>query len=167
MTNQSTETTANVLPFKAARKPRSDKGTTRAANKAIKAKVKAQVAKITDEDETEEKAPASVVAPKFKAKYAAKGDPRNCGDWLAKVLKDAVLDEDRHLDVARLQRIAKMNGVSPEYDNRSPGWQGRMRMTIGLRMRPVIAAKGEIYVPEGRSKKAIPAPTAFVKAYLK
>lgn len=145
------------------------------ARKTTKAQAKAPVAKrnvkkaaaVETEDEGEEKVAHSVVNGKYKQRYAERGDARNCGDWLAKTLKDVVLDDDGHLDVAKLQKIAAANGVSPDYPNRSKGWEGRMRMTIGLRMRPVVAAEGKLYVPEGRGKKALPAPRAFVQAWAK
>lgn len=143
-----------------ARAPR----TTKAQAKAPTAKraVRKAAAVEADDEEGEDEGPRSVVKGVYKARYAAKGDPRNCGDWLAATLKEHVLDDDGHLDVSALERIAKANGVDPTYTNRSRGWEGRMRMTIGLKLRPVVAEQGGLAIPKGRGKTTIPAPKAFV-----
>jgi hypothetical protein len=146
-----------------ARAPKTSKAQAKApkGKKAVRAK-----AKQTEEDEgEEEERSGSVVKSQYKARYAERGDARNNGDWLASTLKALVLDEDKHLDVDALAKICRANDVDPSYANRSPGWQGRMRMTIGLKLRPIVAAQGGLFVPKGRGKEKLPAPKAFVQKH--
>lgn len=107
-----------------------------------------------DDDEAEET--GSVVPAKYKAEYAARGNPNHCGDWLAETLARLcrVMEDGKEVtDIDRLEVIANANDVAPARYGKlglaTNGWQGRFRMTIRNMMVPRIAAKGFLFVPEG------------------
>lgn len=151
-------------------KPAAAKGAKLAS--AIVAKAAAIDASAPDEGVDTRK--GSVVKSKYKATYRARANSlkgRNCADWLAQTLVALTLDpKTRQIDLAMLSAIVRANGVDPTYANRSPGWQGRMRMTLGLKLRPVVAKAGHLVVPGagkgGKDGKAT-APAEFVAAYRK
>jgi hypothetical protein len=103
----------------------------------------------------------SVVKKKFKLAYKAGGDSRGNKDWLFTLLKGATLDANGKADIAALQAIADENGVPSAYANRSAGWQGRMRMTIGLRLRSVVAKRGYLVL----AGEKVTAPESFCQAW--
>ena len=99
----------------------------------------------------------SVVKRQYKQAYKAGGDSRGNKDWLFAILKGATLDSQGKADIGALVEIAEENGVPSAYANRSAGWQGRMRMTIGLRLRSAVAKRGYLLL-EGEK---LPCPEAF------
>lgn len=117
----------------------------------------------------------SVVAGKYKAKYAARAAEkkrpkvlaRGCGDWLHQTLAKQTLTEDGSLDVEKMDEILDANGITKHRNwNRSTrGWQGRLRMSGRLALEPIVAEQGELKVtPKG---DAIPAPKTWINAHLR
>lgn len=100
------------------------------------------------------------------------GDASTCGDWLAVTLRDAFLiredgDKGRKvLDVEGFLKCCKENGLDtkePWATNRSPGWQGRMRMNGRQKLEIVVAREGHL-VMDGKKVK----PTGvFLKTMVK
>lgn len=115
-----------------------------------------------DEAEGYETRKGSVVKRNYKTAYKENGDSRGNGDWLFGLLKGLTLDANGKADIAALQAIAEANGVPSGYANRSAGWQGRMRMTIGLRLRSVVAKTGRLVLDDGQT---VDAPAAFCAAW--
>jgi hypothetical protein len=94
----------------------------------------------------------SVVPIKYKLLYAERGNPAHCGDWLAVTLNSfcRVMDGKRGVtDLDRLEAIAGANGVTLKLFAHTPGYQGRMRMTIRNQLTKLCAAKGFILIPDG------------------
>ena len=107
-------------------------------------------------DEEPEEGSGSVVPEKYKKLYAERGDATNCGDWLAKVLNTycRVLEGKKTVtDIDRLEAIASANGVTAERYGKlgvaTNGWAGRYRMTVRNMLTKLVAAKGEITIPDG------------------
>lgn len=71
----------------------------------------------------------SVVASKYRTKYAEQGHPTHCGDWLAELLNNYCIG-DKNTDLVTFERICGLNGVdTSKYKRDGVGWQGRIRMT--------------------------------------
>lgn len=93
--------------------------------------------------ETEDKGGGSVVSDKFRAKYAEMGHPTHCGDQLAEVLNELVLNKGG-TNIELFEEICNLNGVSlAKYKHEGKGWEGRLRMTG----RNLLAKK--VYLNEG------------------
>lgn len=119
----------------------------------------------------------SVVKPGYKLAYIAKAEAmtrkpkgvpmkalkRMSGDWLAVELAKRTLDPKGKLIVTSFEAILDANGVKHDHWNRTTkGWQGRLRMTGRLAMERLVAAAGELVLPEGGS---LPAPRNWVAAH--
>ena len=109
-----------------------------------------------EETDDEEATSGSVVPEKYKAEYAARGNPAHCGDWLALLLERLcrVTSEGKEVtDLDRLSDIASANGVEPARYGKlgiaTNGWQGRYRMTVRNMLTKRCADKGHLFVPEG------------------
>ena len=131
---------------------------TRKTNKAAAAKTAALVAAavaveptLTASDDAEGfvTRKGSVVKRHYKMAYKAAGHSRGNGDALFVLLRGLTLNAAGKTDLAALAAVAVANGVTPDYANRSPGWEGRYRMTVGLRLRPVVARQGFLVGPDG------------------
>jgi hypothetical protein len=106
----------------------------------------------------------SVVKSAYKAKYAqrareaghaSKVAQRSTWDWLAQELAAEVLDEDKKLDVARFLATLDANGVDhSRWQNRSKGWEGRLRMTGRLALQRVVAEAGVLHTADGGTLEA-------------
>lgn len=130
-----------------------------------------------EDAEDDDESTGSVVPTKYKAEYAARGNPNHCGDWLAETLASLCRVLDEHgkevTDIDRLETIANANDVAPARYGKlglaTNGWQGRFRMTIRNMMVPRIAAKGFLFIPEGCSKtgeeQTLMAPKAWALAH--
>ena len=117
----------------------------------------------TQTEATETRRRGSVVAPAYKAAYAAAGDATNCGDWLATTLKPlvpyAVRDGKLVVDVEALDARFAENGVDSTVGKggqalhdpakRSAGWEGRFAMSGRNILRRKVEAAGKL-VWEGR-----------------
>lgn len=130
----------------------------------------------TDEDDEKEEG-GSVVPDKYKKLYAAEGHPNDCGDWYANTIARFCRVNDEKgkevIDIDRLCDIAGANAVTPERFGKlgieTNGWQGRYRMTVGNMMRPRIAEKGFLFVPEGcgvDEDTEIAAPSEWCAKYM-
>lgn len=99
--------------------------------------------------EEEDSKGGTVVAAKYRAKYAEDGHPTHCGDWLAETLNDIVLNKEG-TNIELFEGIANLNGVSLEkYKRDGIGWQGRLRMTgRNLMAKKVYQNEGKLILPE-------------------
>lgn len=99
--------------------------------------------------EEEDSKGGTVVAPKYRAKYAEAGHATHCGDWLAETLNDIVLNKEG-TNIELFEAIANMNGVSlDKYKRDGIGWQGRLRMTgRNLMAKKVYQNEGKLILPE-------------------
>lgn len=106
------------------------------------------------EAEEEEKAAKVVVADHYKKEYAARGNPNNCGDWLAITLEEQCKTKEG-IDVDRFTDILNLNGVPmtgkwaalPTSGQR--GWQGRYRMNGRQKLEVIVATRGSLFLAEG------------------
>lgn len=97
----------------------------------------------SDEDDSKT---GTVVAEKYRAKYAEAGHPTHCGDWLAETLNNLVLNKGG-TNLELLEAIADLNGVSlAKYKREGVGWQGRLRMTARNLMAKKVFLNGGILV---------------------
>ena len=104
----------------------------------------------------------SVVKSTYKKKYAAraagaglgKTAQRSCWDWLAQELASECLDGTK-IDIGRFLATLEANGVDhSRWQNRSKGWEGRLRMTGRLALQKVVAAQGHLKTVEGAELEA-------------
>ena len=103
--------------------------------------------------------PRSVVGRKYKIRYrdrareaGVRGKPakRSAWDWLAQQMAEQTLTPKAKTDVAALFEFFDANGVDhSRWTNRSPGWEGRLRMTGGLALRRQIAETGLLSLRDG------------------
>lgn len=99
--------------------------------------------------DAEEKDGGSVVAQKYRAKYAEMGHPTHCGDWLADTLNEICLNK-AGVNLELFEAICGLNGVdTSKYKREGRGWEGRIRMT-GRNMvaRRVFLNDGKLILPE-------------------
>lgn len=94
----------------------------------------------------------SVVAGKYRARYAEMGHPTHCGDDLAVILNNLCLVGEGHkatIDLPRFEAICAANGVDlSKYNRTRNGWQGRLRMTgRNMLARRVYEADGVLLTP--------------------
>jgi len=118
--------------------------------------------------------PRSVVKATYKVKYRdrarangerTKAAKRSAWDWLAQELAAATLDDRAKLRVDDFLALLDANGVDhSRWTNRSPGWEGRLRMTGRLALQRVVAETGELHFADGDSK---PAPADWVAKFLR
>ena len=108
--------------------------------------------------------PRSVVKPQYKVKYRdrarSRGDrgkaaKRSNWDWLAQEIAAFTLTEKAKLRVTDLLDLLEANGIDhSRWQNRSPGWEGRLRMTGRLALQRVVAESGILRFPDGEWKEA-------------
>lgn len=91
----------------------------------------------------------SVVAQKYRLKYAEQGHPTHCGDWLAETLNEIVLNKEG-VNLELFEAICDLNGVdTSKYKRSGVGWQGRIRMTgRNLMAKRVFLNDGVLILPE-------------------
>jgi hypothetical protein len=105
----------------------------------------------TGEDDEEEKKPASVVKPKYRAMYAEAGHPTHCGDELAEKLNNLVHNA-KGTSIEFFDRIMTANEIDmSKYNRTSPGWQGRYRMTGRNMLAKKVHANGGVLIVPGLS----------------
>lgn len=98
-------------------------------------------------EEDENPKGGTVVAPKYRTKYAEMGHPTHCGDWLAELLNNYCIG-DKNTDLEVFERICGLNGVdTSKYKREGIGWQGRIRMTGRNLLAKRVFAAGHIIVP--------------------
>lgn len=111
----------------------------------------------------------SVVASKYRTKYAEMGHATHCGDWLANLLNNYCVG-DKNTDLATAERIFGLNGVdTSKYKREGVGWQGRIRMTGRNLLAKKVFLAGKIVVPDpdggnGEQPLTIEAPADWMAA---
>ena len=100
----------------------------------------------------------SVVKSAYKHRYAAraaeaglgKAAQRSAWDWLAEQIAGEVLEEKARLSVPKLLALFDANGVDhSRWQNRSKGWEGRLRMTGRLALQKIVAESGVLKTADG------------------
>jgi hypothetical protein len=101
----------------------------------------------------------SVVKREYKIKYkiraAANGlkgkvAKRSTWDWLAQIMAEQTLNKNKKTDVDALYEFFDINEVDhSNWTSRTPGWEGRLRMTGGLALRRIIAERGTLWLRDG------------------
>jgi hypothetical protein len=114
----------------------------------------------------------SVVATHYKARYAEravaagtkrKAAQRSAWDWLAQTIAGECLGEKDRIDIARFLALLDANGVDhSRWQNRSKGWEGRLRMTGRLALQRVVAENGVLATADGEELEA---PAEWVAKY--
>lgn len=132
------------------------------------------------EDEAEEG--GSVVPATYKKQYAERAkidgtDPNTCGDWLAVqlggIVRVAVVEGKKKTRTSpeRMLELCRVNECDVEAlhakhsGSGSKGWEGRFRMSAGIKLRHVVAAKGFLFVPEAFSPKGVDEERKAPKAW--
>lgn len=102
--------------------------------------------------EDEEDRGGSIVPQKYREEYAARGNPANCGDWLAHFC-----EEQCHIPNAKgkatfsisdFEELLNANGVPLDGKwaqarfTARPGWQGRFRMSGRQQLEKYVALRG-------------------------
>jgi hypothetical protein len=110
----------------------------------------------------------SVVGVAYKTRYAEraanqghkrKAAQRSCWDWLAQAIAGECLAAKDRIDIDKFLALLERNGVDhSKWQNRSKGWEGRLRMTGRLALQRVVAEAGVLLV-EGDE---LVAPTEWV-----
>lgn len=125
-----------------------------------------QAADDAPEQDNSEKG-GSVVASKYRTKYAEQGHPNHCGDWLAELLNNFCVG-DKHTDLITFERICGLNGIdTSKYKREGTGWQGRIRMTGRNLLAKKVFSTGKITVPNGETEdgvQEIVAPADWIAA---
>lgn len=125
-----------------------------------------QAADDAPEQDNSEKG-GSVVASKYRTKYAEQGHPNHCGDWLAELLNNFCVG-DKHTDLITFERICGLNGIdTSKYKREGTGWQGRIRMTGRNLLAKKVFSTGKIVVPNGETEdgvQEIVAPADWIAA---
>ena len=124
------------------------------------------------EIEHQEDLPKSVVKREYKTKYKlrareagikGKAAKRSNWDWLAQTIAAVALNDKEKLMVDEFLALLDANGIDhSRWTNRSPGWEGRLRMTGRLALQKKVVETGEIQLLDGDSQ---PAPAEFVAKY--
>lgn len=110
-----------------------------------------QAADDAPEQDNSEKG-GSVVASKYRTKYAEQGHPNHCGDWLAELLNNFCVG-DKHTDLSTFERICGLNGIdTSKYKREGTGWQGRIRMTGRNLLAKKVFSSGKITVPDANGQ---------------
>lgn len=146
---------------------------TRKTHKAI-APVVVDVAEVAAEAEIAAQIalPKSVVKPQYKVRYRdraraagvkGKAAKRSAWDWLAQCLAAETLTKDAKLRVDDFLALLDANGVDhSRWTNRSPGWEGRLRMTGRLALQRIVAERGTLLLADG---EVLEAPAEWVAHY--
>jgi len=114
----------------------------------------------------------SVVGTKYKHRYAEraaatglkrKAAQRSAWDWLAQSIAGECLDSKDRIDIGRFLALLDANGVDhSRWNNRSKGWEGRLRMTGRLALQRVVAEAGTLATVDGETLEA---PAEWVAKY--
>jgi hypothetical protein len=112
----------------------------------------------------------SVVKTAYKKKYAQRAAEqggnkvaqRSCWDWLAQELAAECLVGTK-ISIDRFLAVLDANNVDhSRWQNRSKGWEGRLRMTGRLALQKVVAAQGGLKTAEGAMLEA---PTEWIAKF--
>ena len=101
--------------------------------------------------------------PAPKAGTKRKAAQRSAWDWLAQTIAGECLGEKDRIDIARFLALLDANGVDhSRWQNRSKGWEGRLRMTGRLALQRVVAENGVLATADGEELEA---PAEWVAKY--
>lgn len=116
------------------------------------------------DEETEGKVTGTVVAEKYRAKYAEAGHPTHCGDWLAEVMNNLCLNKGG-TNLELFEDICKLNGVdTSKYKRTGVGWEGRIRMTgRNLLAKRVFLNEGKLILPQTINGGLMQAPAEWME----
>jgi hypothetical protein len=115
-------------------------------------------------EEDENPKGGTVVASKYRIKYAEQGHPNHCGDWLAELLNNYVLG-DKNTDLETFEVICGLNGVdTSKYKREGIGWQGRIRMTGRNLLAKRVFSAGFITVPNMADDRGVSDGTMKIEA---
>lgn len=108
-----------------------------------------------DGDGDEAKPEASVVKRKYRDRYKQQGHARGNGDWLFMATRALCNGAKQKLLFDNWQALCEANNLGrmcAEYATPSKqlnnGWQGRNRMSVGIKMREVVAQEAVLIVPK-------------------
>lgn len=106
------------------------------------------------DDEAEEAPVKTIVPPKYRREYAARGDARSCGDWLARTMRDLLNGGSKKnpVDLEKTYALARANGCDKEWPGLNPGQQ---RMNAGNAIRRAVKATGFLIVPASVSPTGV------------
>ena len=113
-----------------------------------KAKVVVLAAAKEDADELEPEEHGLAALQQAKPRYRERGDVNNCGDWLAKTLKEK-FHVGGKFDIESFTACLAENGVDltqPFACSEAPGWQGRFRMNGRQKLEAVVAKNTKLLV---------------------
>lgn len=119
------------------------------------AKEAAALAEIEDQETKRNSVVPSKYKTLYKTKAQARGDrgkaaKRSVWDRFARIAREETLDDNEKTDVAKLMAFLEANGVDhTKWDSRTPGWQGRLRMTGVNVLRRQTAETGVFYRANG------------------
>tara|TARA_Y100000310_G_scaffold324866_2_gene387363 strand:+ start:22857 stop:23567 length:711 start_codon:yes stop_codon:yes gene_type:complete len=113
-----------------------------------------------DEGREEQRDSGSVVPEQYRKRYYVESTTgRSCGDWLAETLAVWTLDGNSKLMVEAFEQILRENSVDLDHaswaHSRSPGWQGRFRMSGRIALEKLVAKHGVLYDDQG-TKHEVP-----------
>lgn len=116
------------------------------------------------DESQEDKGTGTVVAEKYRAKYAEAGHPTHCGDWLAETLNN-ICQNKGGTNLELFEDICKMNGVdTSKYKRSGVGWEGRLRMTgRNLMAKKVFQRGGILVLPETINGGSMRAPAEWME----
>jgi hypothetical protein len=94
---------------------------------------------------------------KMRARAAGikgKAAKRSTWDWLAQQMKELVLTEKDKLKVQAFEELMAANGIDTnKWPSRTPGWEGRLRMTGGIALRRKLADSGILHLADGTTRQ--------------
>lgn len=123
-------------------------------------------AEVEGEEPDEPETSGDVVKAKYKALYKERGNPSNCGDWLAEMLDGQFNTPEGTFSHEAFEQLLTDNGVPFEgkwtalpYSGQR-GWEGRFRMTGRLILEKYVARNGMLT----RFGKEFPVPALVLSA---
>lgn len=83
-----------------------------------------------------------------------KAAKRSTWDWLARQMKELVLTEKDKLRVEEFYALLDANEIDhSKWTSRTPGWEGRLRMTGGIALRRRLADSGVLKLADGTERQ--------------
>lgn len=102
------------------------------------------------DDDSDEPEVKTIVPHKYRREYAARGDARSCGDWLALTMRELLNGGSKKapVDLDKTYSLARANGCDKQWPHLNPGQQ---RMNAGNAIRRQVKAVGFLVVPGSMS----------------
>ena len=122
-------------------------------------------------DEEDEEPKGNVVPARYREEYAARGNPRNCGDWLAQWLEGTFTARDaatntEYFDHVAFTAMIVANGVDTIGKwfllpaSGQQGWKGRFRMNGRQKLEKSIARTKKLFDHSGAEVRV---PEEFIE----